>query len=109
MPQWARTVRARRGAKARKKRCAVVAWPLRSTSASTIAMALRPGKCGSPGVRRSPLSQATSWLTRWRRVSMRPWSASVVSCSGRARASALSKKSATSQARERWLSLSASR
>ena len=36
-----------------------------------------------------PFSQATSWLTRWRRVSRRPWSASVVSKTGRAWASGL--------------------
>src|SRR3954463_13104808 len=45
-----------------------------------MAMAARPGKLGAPGKRRSVESQATSWLTTWRRISMRPWSPSVVAC-----------------------------
>ena len=40
-----------------------------------------PGMRASSGCRRSESSQSTSWLTRWRRISRRPWSASVVVCS----------------------------
>src|SRR3954452_15357759 len=83
-PQWARTARAKVGASRRADerwyRRARVVLPPRSTSASTMAMAAKPGKRGSPGKRRSVESQDTSWLTTWRRVSMRPWSPSVVAC-----------------------------
>src|SRR5215212_2056460 len=63
-PQWARTARAKVGASRRAderwSRRARVVLPPRSTSASTMAMAARPGTRGLPGKRRSVERQATS-------------------------------------------------
>ena len=46
--------------------------PSRSTVASSMAMAARPGMAASPGERRSDVSQPTSWLSVCWRTSVRP-------------------------------------